>query len=366
MNLFFFQNCISPHQLPYIKELHKMEGVEKVVYVAPIVSDSHRSQMGWQSILPSEEGVSFMINPSVSEIETLLINNTDTHLFFSGITAFTEVFSWFKLSLRYPVHRHIITEPPFVYDKPLWMHACKFILKDWRYTKHIDNIFLMGEDYRRYYEHLAKTCKVIPFAYCTAWRERKKEASTDEHLRLLFVGSLCRRKNVKLLLESIALIDETNRNKVELGVVGDGGERELLSAYACNHNLNVTFFGSQPIERIPEFMEGNDVLVLHDGWGAVVNEALTLGLYVICSDACGAKDLLKDPRCGSVYKSGDSDDLKTKIVKCAEQIGALRKDVPFRIDWARKSIKGDAVAKYLVDVLYGKPVIKPWNHNELL
>ena len=46
MQLIFFQNCISPHQLPYIKEIHKMDEVEKVIYVAPVVRDSHRNQMG--------------------------------------------------------------------------------------------------------------------------------------------------------------------------------------------------------------------------------------------------------------------------------------------------------------------------------
>lgn len=57
------------------------------------------------------------------------------------------------------------------------------------------------------------------------------------------------------------------------------------------------------MSEVPEFMQHNDVLILpslHDGWGAVVNEAMTLGLYVIVSDRCGAKALIADETDGLI------------------------------------------------------------------
>lgn len=50
------------------------------------------------------------------------------------------------------------------------------------------------------------------------------------------------------------------------------------------------------MNEIPHIMENHDILILpslHDGWGAVVNEAITMGLYIITSDKCGAKALIK-------------------------------------------------------------------------
>lgn len=48
MNLIFLQNCISPHQMPYIKELPVYESVGRMVVVAPRIDYEDRKQMGWE------------------------------------------------------------------------------------------------------------------------------------------------------------------------------------------------------------------------------------------------------------------------------------------------------------------------------
>lgn len=47
MNLFFFQNCISPHQIPFIEELSVFTDVDRVVVIAPRVDYDDRKLMGW-------------------------------------------------------------------------------------------------------------------------------------------------------------------------------------------------------------------------------------------------------------------------------------------------------------------------------
>jgi glycosyltransferase involved in cell wall biosynthesis len=42
----------------------------------------------------------------------------------------------------------------------------------------------------------------------------------------------------------------------------------------------------------------------HDGWGMVVNEALIAGTPVVCSDGCGAADMIDDPVAGMVVPAG--------------------------------------------------------------
>ena len=49
MNLFFFQNCISPHQIPFIEELSVFTDVDRVVVIAPRVDYDDRKLMGWKA-----------------------------------------------------------------------------------------------------------------------------------------------------------------------------------------------------------------------------------------------------------------------------------------------------------------------------
>lgn len=49
MNFFFFQNCISPHQIPFIEELSVFTDVDRVVVIAPRVDYDDRKLMGWKA-----------------------------------------------------------------------------------------------------------------------------------------------------------------------------------------------------------------------------------------------------------------------------------------------------------------------------
>ena len=102
-------------------------------------------------------------------------------------------------------------------------------------------------------------------------------------------------------------------------------------------------------------MQEADVLILpsvYDGWGAVVNEALQVGCYVICSDACGASDLMKkESRLGKVFRRGDEQALADCISWCNTHIKEIREDFDFRKQWAEEHISGKAVAKYMVECL---------------
>lgn len=343
--------------MPYINELCKMSGVQDVYVVSPVDDLEERKSMGWGNDNNHDEerhdGVSVVIAPTVEEVESLFLKyeGKDTWCLFSGINAFPEVSAWFRLSLKYNVRRGIITEPPYTYSHPLWQHAIRFSLKDWRYTKYIDKFFVMGDEYLWYYKMWSKKWEVIPFMYCTEWRERSLPVLDSEKLKILYVGALSHRKNVSELLLAIGNLPCDCQEKIKVGVVGDGEKRKELESIVGKEEymVDTKFYGSQRMEDIPAIMQEYDVLVLpslHDGWGAVVNEALTLGLYVICSDKCGAKYLLTDELQGLAYKSGDVADLQRVLQKCLVDKNSIRSSVNSRVEWARKSISGKAVAHY--------------------
>lgn len=92
----------------------------------------------------------------------------------------------------------------------------------------------------------------------------------------------------------------------------------------------------------------------------MVNEGLQAGLFTICSDACGAKDLLHDPRCGAVFRTGDVKQLTKVLSYCRDHVESIRGDKQYRMDWADKAISGKAVARYMVDCLCNVKTERPW------
>ena len=366
MNILFFQNCISPHQMPYIRLLPSLPDVNDVLVIVPEVDMASRKAMGWNALnFVNTTGIKFYIAPSNEEIKALYgkYTNTDSWCLFSGINSFTTVTSWFRMSLMHNVKRGIITEPPFIYNHPLWQHAIRFALKDWKYVPYIDKFFVMGNDFLDYYHFWSKRWKVIPFMYCTEWKDRKQISSPytkSQPLKVLYVGALSHRKNVQILLKASQMLNAEEQKMLEIGIIGDGEMSIQLREMACKQGVytKVTFYGTQPMEKISTYMEQYDILCLpslYDGWGAVVNEALTLGLYIICSDHCGAKCLItsNDQKVvrGQIFKSNTASKLMKILKECIEYKDIIRKNIPTRIAWAKKNISGEVVANYFIENL---------------
>ena len=135
MKLIFFQNCISPHQIPYIRECVNNQRIENVYLIVPRTDYSMRRNMGWDSSgLLRETGINYLLKPLDEQVKALLKKENVVCLF-SGIRADVDVFHWLNLSFNYNVKRYIITEPPYTYNKPLWMHYIRFFIQDYRYIQ---------------------------------------------------------------------------------------------------------------------------------------------------------------------------------------------------------------------------------------
>lgn len=350
MNLIFFQNCISPHQVPYIRECAKDKRIEHVYLIVPRTDYEQRKDMGWNSSkLLVNTAITCYVMPSDKLVLTLLQNTSNSFCFFSGIRADANVYYWFKMSLTYDVKRFIITEPPLTYKKPLWMHYLRFYLQDYKYVKHIDGIFGFGQAAVDYYRSISNHWKVFPFQYVTESIQRTSfQTSSSGRLKLLFVGSLSHRKNVRVVLDAL-----NNLSDIEFTIVGDGEEKTALKELVVQKKLPVTFCGKKQMNEIPHIMENHDILILpslHDGWGAVVNEAITMGLYIITSDKCGAKALIKNKRIGIVFKNNDATDLHVKLHNCLINKETIRNDLNARLEYS-ETIQGPTVAKYFINCL---------------
>lgn len=147
--------------------------------------------------------------------------------------------------------------------------------------------------------------RVFEFAYfLNSSKPESLSGNTSEaFFRLLYVGNLVPLKRVHLIIEALRHLPE----HVVLDVVGDGPLREQLQALAAAAAPGrVIFHGRRPMPEIPSFMGNADCLVLpsdHDGWGAVISEALLAGTRVVCSDRCGAQVVVRASGAGQVFET---------------------------------------------------------------
>lgn len=132
-------------------------------------------------------------------------------------------------------------------------------------------------------------------------------APSDEVCDVLFVGRLIREKNVDVLLEAVALVQDDVPD-VKCCIIGTGPEKEQLLELAASLELlddgNVRFFGFMEYDEMIARMKSSKVLVLpssREGFGMVVVEAFACGVPVVTvAKAHNAAGELVDEACGFV------------------------------------------------------------------
>lgn len=360
MMLIFWQNIISPHQLPYIKEICNVFPGIKVLLVVEKQMSEHRKLMGWKTeAVQQSDGFKIVVSPNVKQIKALFEHNPEAQHFFSGIRANPMVFQAFKQSLNYKVKRHLIVEGPFLFKYPSVLHYFKTVLTDYKYFKNISSVFAIGSHALNWYPKFGfKKHQIIPFSYCVEEIVETTSRKNTGVTRFLFIGGLIPRKGVDLLLKAFLDI----KQNYSLDIIGDGQERAFLETYCKNNGLkNVRFLGTKDNDEIRHLINNYDVHILpsrHDGWGAVINEALMSGLFVLCSSNCGAQQLINDKFNGIVFSHKKKNDTYNALEYCINNIEHIRDKRTAIIDWST-CIKGATLAKYFVSALQKEQAITP-------
>jgi glycosyltransferase involved in cell wall biosynthesis len=194
--------------------------------------------------------------------------------------------------------------------------------------------------------------RLFPFAYVTERIEGfTSRASQSGPPSLIYVGQFIPRKGLDILLKALGNLRKLDW---ELTLVGSGPMEEKCRRMIFEHGLSerVRFLG--PLKNLAARLEicRSDLLLLpsrYDGWGAVVNEALMAGVPAICSDHCGARDLLQASWRGEVFAAGSVPSLRKVL---ARWINAGRTDVVARRIWNWSSlIEGKSLAAYFLSIL---------------
>jgi glycosyltransferase involved in cell wall biosynthesis len=150
-------------------------------------------------------------------------------------------------------------------------------------------------------------------------QEEARIGLTAGSLRVVFVGKLIPAKRPADVIEAVAMMPSHAR--VEVMMIGEGELRPFLQRLAQARGVRAHFLGFRDQGELPLLYSLADVLVLpssYEPWGLVVNEAMSMGLTAVVSEACGCgPDLVLEGRTGSVCPVGDRAAIAGELEKMA-------------------------------------------------
>jgi len=146
----------------------------------------------------------------------------------------------------------------------------------------------------------------------------------DDRKIILFLSRIIDWKGLDFLIKAFHKI-EKQLNNVLLLVAGNGDFRLQNESLVERLKIkNIKFLGEiMEREEVAYLYKLCDVFVLpscfrksYEGWGLVINEAMSMGKPIITTDAVGAaKDLVKNGINGYVVKNANADDLYKALYK---------------------------------------------------
>ncbi len=173
-----------------------------------------------------------------------------------------------------------------------------------------DGFFSYGINSNDYlFRHGIHKSKILLFLNSFDKTKFLKENSNDSkqiNNNILFVGRLSPEKNLSSLI-SLFRYFKADQLDYKLIMVGDGPLKENLQKDILNYGLNIDIMGSVLWNDLSELYKNSLCLILpsiNETWGMVANEAIQMGVKVICSASCGcSNDLVINQYSGLVLNN---------------------------------------------------------------
>jgi glycosyltransferase involved in cell wall biosynthesis len=123
----------------------------------------------------------------------------------------------------------------------------------------------------------------------------REELDDEGKLVFLYVGQIIERKGVSQLVEAVAQLSKSERDKCRFWIVGDGQQRPAVERQVRERGLAgiIRLLGRQPYEKMGAFYRSADVFVMPtlDDYRALAGfEALAYGMPLLHSCYDGAAD----------------------------------------------------------------------------
>ena len=338
MKIAFYLNVISPHQLPFAREVVRRIGAENFRYVYAESFHAERKSMGW-----NDEDVPEWCMKGDGNTPELM----DADLVYTGIRCAslmarrsmagrkTVYYSerWFKpplgiLRLLSPSYFKMARRffallrngdgltycPVGIHSARDMARLCGLMQGDLRCLFRAPRLGFESKPGERIWEGRRKReegrslygdryCldKMRMWGYFVEEGRRKREEGRRD-IRVLWVGRLLGLKRVDTIIRAVGELStrlnsptptsNSNSSLISLDIYGAGPEEIRLKRMSAKYGDAIRFYPSVPIAEVRKLMRKHDVYVLasnaYEGWGAVVSEALEEGMRVLGTYEAGA------------------------------------------------------------------------------
>lgn len=330
MKILQISNLASHHQLPLARALIKIVGELNFKFAATSPYDAERIKNGWSL----ENNVSWILYPNsnerdlktynefVQDADVVICGDRDFDLFQkrleNGKICMYMSERWFKphhglFRLCHPTFMtyvssllNCLSQKGFFY-----LPIGKFAADDIKLLT-----FLGKKDFFRW--------GYFTEPFKGTFNNLSHKDKSERCINILWVGRMLRWKRVDLIIDALANMKKKGYF-FKLNLVGDGPERSKLLLKAKNL-LGVDFFSYSEFiksDEVPLVMASNHIYVLsstpYEGWGAVLNEAMSAGCVVVASDKAGAASFLIENHInGFTFKSGSVASLELQVSNAIE------------------------------------------------
>lgn len=353
-HIYFYQNMVCPHVSPLIKELSYQINI-KVTWVVDTEILGYRKKMGIE--LTDCGLANVIVTTNAIQIKDIIINSDlDSIHILSGLRSSIASRVAFKNLINTKRRIGLFTEAANHIGFSGYCRRLLYKLEYFRWGRNFDFILAMGELGVNWFVNSGfKKNIVFPFCYVTKIVRnnhlfQKKKSS---RFKIIYCGQLIKRKSIGTLLKSLKII---NNYEWDCQIIGNGILLEELKFEAIKLGISdkISWLGVLPNEDVLKHIEQSDLLILpsqFDGWGAVINESLSVGTPVICSNSSGASEFLYDNFRGEIFVTGSYCDLAKKI-ESRLLLGEVKLKQRLVIqNWCVNKISGVEVAKYLIQIL---------------
>jgi glycosyltransferase involved in cell wall biosynthesis len=273
------------------------------------------------------------------------------------------------VSMGASIHRKcLLAWIAFLFDRPVVMHTHggefanqfptmpgllqRFVGATFR---RCDAVITLAETWRRFYIDALgiASSRALILRNPVKLPPRPLERSAAFPIRFLYLGMMSEPKGAFDLIEAMATLEETSRDRLRLTMAGHGKVEEAREAVAA-HGLQdvITVRGWLNIDERDALLAETHVFVLpshFEGLPMALLEAMSFGLAPIATPVGGIPDILIDDQNGLLVPPGDHAALASAIRRLLEDT-SLRSRLA---DAARRAVvpyAADGYAEALVDI----------------
>lgn len=302
----------SPHQIPLGRALYsRLGGDFRMIFTQPM--DKERSKMGWKDARPHGDWIiKAWESDAAHQLMKKLVRDSDVVIY--GLVPIDLVRDRIlarKLTLRLSER---LFKRGVLLGFPWWFKrlCCDF----WPLNKHNHHLLCAGAycsfDHRKVGMFKGR---MWVSGYFTETAEAPPPARSYESVAMLWAGRMLALKRVDLIINAAARL-RSHSSVFTLDLVGDGPEKNRLMNLRDRLGLQntVKFLPFMPVAKVRQAMRKANIYLMpsnfQEGWGAVINEAMSEGCCVVSSTGPGAAPwLIEHGKTGYLFPSGNLDAL---------------------------------------------------------